>query len=452
MTFVSLTTARRPVRILALVAVAATALVAFVASRAGAAPGNVDRTFGRAGLTQLGGDTQLIGAATQRNGRLVAVGVQGQEAGSARLLVARFTRAGKLDRTFSGNGTFVGPAGTVGRDLTVQADGKIVVAGALAPGAGNLPEGMLVMRLKPGGGIDRSFSGDGKATALTSQRGQALAVTLAGKKIVVGGSARTGDGLDRTAVARFNPNGSADNGFGSRGAAVLDFGRLTFANDVAVQRNGRIVIAGSQRNNLQTTAVLAARLTSKGAPDRSFGGNAGLPGLFVQQYAKGAGYSAAFGVALVGGGKIVLGGSATVAAQGNDAIAVRLTAAGKPDKTFSGDGIAYLPATTNNNQYEHNEPLPGALGLAVSGGDILLGGYFDDFSVKSLAVWALRGNGALDKRFGKGGRTLTPIEGGLGGQLNDLVVARGGDIYGVGRTSAFFGPTKGLAVGYHGFR
>src|SRR3954471_21421633 len=111
-------------------------LVVLVVSTAGAKPGNVDQTFGKKGVTTLAGDTELIGAATQRDGKLVAVGVKGQAAGRSRLIVERFTAAGKPDRKFSGNGVFEGPVGTVGRDVAVQRDGKIVVAGAVAPGAG----------------------------------------------------------------------------------------------------------------------------------------------------------------------------------------------------------------------------------------------------------------------------------------------------------------------------
>src|SRR3954452_2410434 len=122
-------------------------LVVLVVSTAGAKPGNVDQTFGKKGVVTLADNTELVGAATQRDGKLVAVGVKAQGT-TTKLIVERFTAAGKPDRTFSGNGVFEGPAKTVGRDVAIQRDGKIVVAGAL--GSGSLTEGMLLMRLKPG--------------------------------------------------------------------------------------------------------------------------------------------------------------------------------------------------------------------------------------------------------------------------------------------------------------
>jgi uncharacterized delta-60 repeat protein len=208
-------------------------------------------------------------------------------------------------------------------------------------------------------------------------------------------------------------------------------------------------MGGSQRNNLQTTAVLAARLNADGKADSTFGGNAGIPGLYVQQYAQGAGYSAAYGVAVDSAGKIVLAGSAIVSSTGANALAVRLTTKGAPDRAFSGDGAVYLPASTSKDTFSNQEPFPGAGGVVISGGDIVLGGYFDNLGVKRPAVWGLGSSGATDTAFGDGGRTVTDLGGGLSGELADIALGAG-PIYGVGATSSLFEPTKGLAVRYDG--
>jgi uncharacterized delta-60 repeat protein len=426
-----------------------------------AKPGGADRTFSRDGVATLRNDTRLIGAAVQPDGKLVAAGVAGESANRAKLLVARFKTNGGLDRTFSGNGLFEGAVGTAGADVVILRNGDIVVAGSTTDPTGQLPLGMLALRLNRNGSLDRSFSGNGVANAFdgTGQNGQGLAVALSGSKVVVAGSSRPGpggDGFARTAVARFNANGSPDGGFGTGGAAFLDFGRLSFANDVVVQGNGRIVIAGSQRANLQNTAVLAARLTAGGAPDPSFGGNAGVPGLFVQQFAVNAGFSAAYGVAIVGG-KIVLGGSAYTDTDGVDALAVRLTGGGALDRSFSGDGAAYFPAAVNRNQFTTQDPVPGAQGIAVSAGTILLGGYFDENTLKNPAVWAVRSNGSLRSSFGARGRGQISVEDGAG--LNDIAAARirvsrrvtKPVIYGAGAAGGdIFNPAKGLAARFQG--
>ncbi len=404
-----------------------------------ASGGALDGSFGGDGIALLpGSGTRLLGAAVQPDGKLVAVG---SRAGS--LLVVRFDADGSLDGSFAGGG-YVGP-GTTARGVAIQPDGRIVVAGT--SGAG-----MLAVRLNTNGSPDTSFSGDGVSTALPGRSAEGRAIALDAGKIVVAGTATGADAYPRPAVARLNADGSPDSGFGSGGAAVFDLGRLSYANAVGVQSDGRIVIAGSQRNDLQTTSVLAARLTGGGALDSSFHGN----GLFLQQYARSAAYSAVFDLALAPDGKIVLAGSATNglslsdSPEGVDAIAIRLNANGNPDSSFDGDGVAYLPASTRKDQYNQTEPLPGAQGVVLGGSDVILGGYYDETTLKRLAVWALDSSGAPDLSFGSGGHTFTPF-GNDSAELNALSIAANGDIFGAGDLgSGLASPPTGLAAKYGG--
>ena len=62
-------------------------------------------------------------------------------------------------------------------------------------------------------------------------------------KIVVGGYTQADE---KVAVARLNSNGSPDSTFGAAGKATVDFGVATFGNAVALQPNGRIVVAGQR--------------------------------------------------------------------------------------------------------------------------------------------------------------------------------------------------------------
>jgi uncharacterized delta-60 repeat protein len=434
--------ASRPVA--ALIAICSLFLLTAVAL---AKPGDLTTSFDGDGIAQLSSNTRLFGGAVQPDGKLVAVGEQ-TDAGGSHALVARFTTTGALDRSFSGDGLFLGGAGTTARGVAVQGT-NIVVAGSLTGGGG----GMLAIRLKANGSADHSFSGDGVATALVGRGGEAHAVAIQGTKIVLAGGGRLADQSDafaRVALARFNPNGSPDGSFGQGGAVVQDFGRLSLANSVAVQGQ-KIVIGGQQRNNLQTTNLLAARFNNDGTPDGGFGGNAGLPGLFVQQYAKSGGYSAALGVVVDGQGRVVLGGGASNGSadpEGFDALAVRLRSNGTPDPGFSGDGVVYLPATSDKSQFNGVEPFPGAHGVVLSGNNIVLGGYFDARTEKQLAVWALSSAGAPVAGFGTAGRTVTPFQGGA--ELNGLAAAPN-VIYGVGDSSTLFDLPKGIAARYTGF-
>jgi uncharacterized delta-60 repeat protein len=401
---------------------------------AAAAPGDFDSSFGGDGVA--GFQSPLLGAAVQPDGKLVAGGSVGSE-----LVVVRFGADGSLDSSFGGPSGFRSSVGSVARGVAIQPDGKIVVAGTSG-------SGLLALRLNPNGTPDGSFSGDGFAFALSGSQGaQGLAVALQGGKVVVAGSAAIPSGgragFPGVAVARFNANGSPDASFGSGGARIYDFGRNSFANGVAIDSAGRIVLGGSQRDGLQATNVLAARLAPDGELDPSFGGNVGVPGLFVRDYARSAGFAAAFDVEVDAAGRVVLAGAASNGSsdpEGADAIAVRLTTGGAPDSSFSGDGIAYLPATTDKDSFS-GDPFPGAYGLALGGNDIVLAGYLDQLGSKRLAVWALRADGTSDGGFGSGGRSLGPT-----GQFSALAIGSGGDLFGVGDTASPFGGSSGLAA------
>ncbi len=422
-------------------------------STAAAAPGD-SASFGSGGVSALpNSDSTLVAAAVQSDGKLVAVGEQGRKSGHVRILVARFTTGGALDKSFSGDGIALGAEGTTATDVAIQSGGKIVLSGIATNAAGQTSSGMLAMRLNANGSSDNSFSGNGVVTTLAARGGQARAVALDGSKIVLAGGATLGassDGFDRLAVARLNANGSPDNSFGSGGSKVLDFGRLSYANTVAIDGSGRIVLAGSQRNDLQTTSVLAARLRSNGSPDPSFNGS----GLFLKQYAKSAAFSAAFDLAVEPGGKVDLAGSATNGSsdpEGADAIVIRLGGNGTPDNSFGAGGVTYLPATSDKDQYTKTDPLPGAQGIVLSGSSIVVAGYFDDLTLKRGSLWALQSNGSPVTSFGSNGRVDKVGSGGANVNFRGIAARATGSLYAVGQQMVGLSAPQGIAAGFEGF-
>jgi hypothetical protein len=147
----------------------------------------------------------------------------------------------------------------------------------------------------------------------------------------------------------------------------------------------------------------------------------------------------------------VLGGLALDLIRGSDALAVRLTSRGSPDRSFSGDGAVHLRAAVDRDQFTRVEPYPGAHGLELGAGRILLAGYRDQLGRKQLALWALRGNGAPERGFGSGGHSFTSL-GRASAELADLAISPDGGLYGVGEVLA--SPTErpaGLAARYGGF-
>src|SRR5439155_8339942 len=142
-----------------------------------------------------------------------------------------------------------------GNRVALQDDGKIVVAGdTLAPGNNDF----AVARYNANGSLDTSFNGTGKATADFSQIDYGRSVAVQGDgKIVVAGDAEHGDGRI-FAVARFKADGTPDTSFNKTGKVTTDFGGgKAEARGVAVQSDGKIVVAGyASPNNIENVALV----------------------------------------------------------------------------------------------------------------------------------------------------------------------------------------------------
>ena len=265
-----------------------------------ASPGSLDSSFGSGGIATMGQNTRLFGTAVQSDGKVVAVGESGAGS-SADVLVARFTSSGALDHSFGSGGLVQGPAvptaggsGSLARAVAIQPDGKIVVVGRATTADGTGTDGLLIERYDSNGGLDHSFGSGGVVNLLSSTYGDGYAVAIQpdGKIVATGAADAAGSGgtFPRVAVARLSSNGSLDTSFGSGGIDVLDLGAYSYADAVALQGDGKIVIAGSQRPGLEVTNALIARLTPSGARDSSFAGS----GAFAQQYAASGGAYSGF--------------------------------------------------------------------------------------------------------------------------------------------------------------
>ncbi|MEI8266594.1 MAG: delta-60 repeat domain-containing protein, partial [Betaproteobacteria bacterium] len=128
---------------------------------------------------------------------------------------------------FGRPGTAVIPVGS-GRDdgysVTLQSDGKIVVAGGSSKG--NNGNDFSLIRLNANGSLDTSFNGTGKAIIpVGSGRDDGYSVTLQsdGKIVVAGGSSKGNNGNDFSLI-RLNANGSLDTSFNGTGKAIIPVG------------------------------------------------------------------------------------------------------------------------------------------------------------------------------------------------------------------------------------
>ena len=233
--------------------------------------GQPDVSFGLAGqvITDLGGVTNegqnvviqpadgkiVVSGSTRAPGTLGFVDDHYTD-------VARYTSEGQLDSTFGAGGTLT-LAGLVGKDLAIQDDGRLLLVGTAdttppAAPAGSVTE-LAVLRLEPGGTPDTTFGTEGTATVsvtgLTSSNGMpgrdigsAIALQPDGRIVVAGSATATGFNL-KFAVARLLSDGALDTDFTDTGAMTIDFFAFTdVAESVAVTTDGKIVVSGQVQN------------------------------------------------------------------------------------------------------------------------------------------------------------------------------------------------------------
>lgn len=185
--------------------------------------------------------------------------------------------AGALDTSFAANGKAVTGIGAddYAEAMAVQPDGKLVVAGHANMGGSTGTDFVLVRYLRDGS-IDAGFGTAGKvSTDINGGSDQAFAVALqADGKIVVAGSSDVSPTGKSFALVRYNADGSLDNAFGTGGKVVTSFGSQSdTAYAVVVQPDGKIVAGGHTSTATRGIDFALARYETNGALDASFGSN-----------------------------------------------------------------------------------------------------------------------------------------------------------------------------------
>jgi len=381
-----------------------------------AAPGAPDPAFGAAGLvmTDFAGRSDAAAAVTVlADGRILLAGTASVSAhGGTDFLVARYLPSGALDTSF-GVGGFAtidfGSAFDHALALTVQPDGKIVVAGdSLSSGTfGNYD--FAVARLTANGALDGGFGTGGKlVTDLAGDYDQATAVALdpAGR-IVVAGRATVG-GQSAFAVARYTPAGLLDGTFDTDGklTTIFSIGSAD-ANALAIDPAGRILLAGLVVDDTRAgnADFALARYLPSGALDPSFGAG----GIVTTDLGRNDEHAQA--LALDAAGRIVVAGySADFVGPASDFAVIRYTPAGALDAAFGTAGIALVDFANGADQAF-------ALALQADGAITVAGGTATAMETR-FALARLTPAGALDTTFGAAGRVVTDI-----GEYDDVASA-----------------------------
>lgn len=332
--------------------------------------------------------------------------------------------AADLDAAFGVGGTVTTDLG--GTDelfaMALQTDGKIVAVGRRTMvGARDLD--IAVVRYLSDGSLDTAF-GAGGATYLNlgdNDVARAVAVQADGK-IVVAGSAYRGITNHDFVVARFNTDGTPDASFGTGGYVTTDFGisaaSMDFAYGMTLQADGKIIAVGSSQypgSNFGYFAVV--RYNADGTLDNTFAGD----GKQATQIGGGA-PDRAQSVAVQADGKIVVAGIAELAASTNFGVA-RYNANGTLDASFGTNGTVMTDINANSAD--------DARALAIqSDGKIVVAGETFTYPTRSFALARYTISGALDTTFDGDGKVVTSFGAGasaygVGVQANGRIVAAG---------------------------
>jgi uncharacterized delta-60 repeat protein len=261
-----------------------------------------------------------------------------------------------------------GANATVSRTL-VQPDGKILVAGTMHQVGGVNKN--AIARFNPDGSLDTLFNTKSGANASIT----AIGLQSDGK-IIIGGNFTIYDGQSVGSIARLNPDGSFDATFNSAGMYNTPGATGGTINDISITADNRIYIGGGFTAYNGTSIARFARLYPEGNLDTSFvtgtGPNSSI-NVIKQQT----------------DGKILIGGGFANYNSNVSARLARVNTDGSFDPTFVvGTGAANTVRTI----------------VLESDGKIVIGGQFATYnSVAKNGVARLNADGSIDAAFNVSG-------------------------------------------------
>jgi uncharacterized delta-60 repeat protein len=358
-------------------------------------------------IVSLDGSQLGIGQslALQSDGKIVLAGY-GSDGSHMDFSLVRLNENGSLDTPFNGTGKQRIPVGSgddYGLSVTVQPDGKILVAGTSLTG-GNGSDFSLI-RLNTDGSLDSSFNGSGKIVIpVGAGNDYAYSVTVqpnasdpAEFQIVVAGTSSGASNSDFS-IIRLNSDGTPDSGLNGTGKAIVPVGiGNDAAQSVTTQPDGKIVVAGFS-TGASGDDFSVVRLNTDGSLDTSFNGT----GKAV--IAVGSSADRAYSVALQVDGKIVVSGTSVNGSSGGDFSVVRLNADGSLDTDFNETGKAIIGVGPSwDTAY--------AVAVQANGKIVLAGTSLNASNSGEFSLIRLNTDGSLDLSFNSSGKALFPVGG-----------------------------------------
>jgi uncharacterized delta-60 repeat protein len=352
--------------------------------------GSFDKRFGGSGkvTTAMGKECAANAVAIQSDGKIALAGYV-NDAGKSNFALMRYNPDGTLDNSFNSTGKVSTPVGTGderAQAVVIQSDGKIIAAGKAAHADSN--SGFALVRYNSDGRLDTSFAGTGKVITEFGIGDYATSLALQSDgRIVAAGDSYNKEHNYEIALVRYNVDGTLDTTFNTTGKVTTSIHGHSAANGVAVQSDGKIVVAGSCSSPDGSEIIAVARYNSDGTLDTTFNGT----GMATSALGK---ESRANSVVLQTDGKIVVAGLSAAGSKTSFALA-RYNADGTLDPTFNGTGkVVTAMGDKRGSNY-------GGSGLALqTDGKIVVVGYCFTGS-KNFAVARYDQNGKLDAKGGR---------------------------------------------------
>jgi uncharacterized delta-60 repeat protein len=399
-----------------------------LAASALAAPGDLDLTFGTAGRvgTNFSTDLQDVcrSLAVQGDGKILMAGFSDSNSTDPiDFELARYTSTGALDVTFGSGGKVTTDLSNRSNDyaqcMAVQSDGKILVAGyAYSGDFSSYYYTSVLARYTETGALDTAFGTQGKVFGLISLPSQArgLAIQADGKILMAGVKAASLDGPGNLALARCTAEGARDTGFGVNGTVITDFGSDDVGFRVKVLDGGKILVGGYSGAGLPGDRVVLARYTDAGELDLAFGTDGKV------MTSMPVGQSDGFDMVVRSDGSILVAGTTNNNSYYSTGALLCYTAGGVLDSSFGTNGRVNVPIAMTTD----------CLGsIAVQDdGKIFVAGVENGLSLKKFALVRYTAAGVLDASFGTGGKTTAPASNNLSGcyialQTDRKIVAAG---------------------------
>jgi|GEM_PF-2637082 hypothetical protein len=360
--------------------------------------GTLDTTFGTAGKvkTLISSPTYIYGGKILADGSIVFAGNNNSDA-----IIVKYTSAGVLDTSFNTTGYVIRDFTGDDEALTtmdVQADGKIVVAGAVGPFSSRQA---IVARLNSDGSTDTSFNGTGhKVYDLASAPNSMimkLTVLSDRKFLIMGSYYDSGTSKGYTVVQKLMSTGALDTSFHTTGEKVVNIGEMSDER-MEVSKlfaNGKFAVAGSSEST-STQAVIISEFNSDGSIDTGFG-----TGGTVEYSANGGSWERASDLGQQSDGKVLLLMSYSDGVNSKARI-VRFTVAGVVDTTFNSTGYNVL-------NFSKADVTAGYLTVASNDKIYYVGGTSSNVADSSMTVARLNADGTYDTSFNTTGKVELDI-------------------------------------------